>query len=199
MLGRDGEGTAGVNALSSLFQGLRSALQWWVVLAPWESAVRVRRGKDVKVLGAGIHLRIPLLDRFFVQSTRIRISDLPIQTISTKDGAALTIKGQLAYRIIDVGRLYDTLHSAEGTLANIAQAEIADHVTSRDRAECDPASLAADVTEALKGRLLECGLNDVRVTVTDFVEVRTYRLITQDIWSNAGPALNTTREHNAQE
>lgn len=155
-----------MNALAGIFQGLKSMLQWWVVIAPWEAAVRVRRGKRVKVLGAGMHLRVPLVDRFFVQSTRLRITDLPIQTLTTTDGATITLKGQLAYRIVDIGKLYDTLHDAEGTLVNATQAAIAGVVTAADRESCSPGEIGRAVTERLSGWLWAYGLNSVAVTIT---------------------------------
>lgn len=188
-----------MNALAGIFQGLKNALQWWVVVAPWESAIRVRRGKSIRVLEAGMHLRIPLVDRFFVQSTRLRICDLPIQTLTTRDSATITLKGQLAYRIFDIGLLYDTLHAAEGTLQNAAQAEIATDVVNSDRKACGPNEIAHRVTATLTGKLAAYGINETQVTITDYAQVKTYRLITQDIWASGGRLLDTDRDVHAPE
>lgn len=180
-----------MNALSQILSGFRSALQWWVVLAPWEAGLRVRRGKSVTVLGAGIHLRIPFLDRFFVQSTRYRITDLPIQTLTTRDGVTVTLKGQVAYRIADIERLYDTIHSAEATIASVVLSEISRFVVTRRAEVCGPHDIEAAGTLTLQERLTAFGLADADLTITDYAKVRTYRLITQDIWSAHAPALDT--------
>ena len=185
--------------MSALFAQVSSAIkglfQWWVLLAPWEQALRVRCGKKVAELGGGLHLRIPLLDRFFVQSVRLRITDCPIQTVTTKDGSTITLKAQLGYRIENLKLLYDTLHDAEGTIMNIAQMEIADHVCENTVVDLGITEIVSAAQDGLAERLAAYGLGDVSVSITDFAIVKTYRLITQDIWVNSGKALDTFRYH----
>lgn len=50
--------------------------QIWVVVAPWEQAVRVRLGKHLSVLNAGVHLKLPFADLVYLQSVRLRISGI---------------------------------------------------------------------------------------------------------------------------
>lgn len=176
-----------------LGQALKSVFQWWIVIAPWEQALRVRRGKKVAYLRGGIHLRLPLVDRFFIQSVRLRVADLPIQTVTTQDGQTITLKGQLGYRILDLERLYNTLHAAQATIINLAPMEIADYVAGHQVEECDPRHIASDAQEALQGAFRDYGLGNIRVSITDYARVKTYRLITQDVWSEAGPMLDTSR------
>ncbi len=178
--------------LSSVFKDM---FQWWVLLAPWEQALRVRRGKTVKKLGGGIHFRIPLLDRFFVQSVRLRITDCPLQTITTLDGKTITLKAQLGYRIENLKLLYDTLHDAEGTVMNIVQMIIADHVCANDVQDLLPLQIAEALQLPLTERLALYGLGGVNLSITDFAIVKTYRLITQDIWVNSGRGLDTFSYH----
>ena len=189
--------------MSSIFAQISSAIkgvfQWWVLLAPWEQALRVRRGKKVTELGGGLHLRIPLLDRFFVQSVRLRITDCPIQTVTTADGLTITLKAQLGYRIENLKLLYDTLHDAEGTIMNMVQMEIADYVCTEPVTSVKPNRIVRAVQDRLAARLAAHGLGDVNVSITDFAIVRTYRLITQDIWVNSGAALDTFRFHGEPE
>jgi len=185
-----------MNALVAQFGSIiKGVFQWWVLLAPWEQALRVRRGKKVAELGAGLHLRIPLLDRFFVQSTRLRITDCPIQTVTTKDGKTITLKAQLGYRIEDLRLLYDTLHDAEGTITNIVQMEIANYVCVNNVSDLGPVEITSSVRDALADRLATYGLGGVSVSITDFAVVKTYRLMTQDIWGHSGRALDTFRFH----
>jgi hypothetical protein len=123
------------------------------------------------------------------------MADMPIQTLTTTDGKAVTLKGQLGYRIENLEALYQTLHDAEGTLMNMAQMAIADHVVGCTSEDCDPRSIARAVNERLSGEFANYGLTDVRASITDYAIVKTYRLITQDIWSQTGPMLNTSRDH----
>ena len=62
--------------LNSFMEGVRQflkALQMWVTIAPWEQGLRVRLGRRVKLLGAGVHLRLPVLDVLYIQTVRTRI------------------------------------------------------------------------------------------------------------------------------
>lgn len=188
-----------MNALSQLLSGMQNLLQWWIVLAPWEAGIRVRGGKTVTVLGAGIHFRIPFLDRFFVQSTRYRITDLPIQTISTEDGHTITLKSQVGYRITDIHRLYETLHGAEATIGSLAQSEISEFVVTRPLADCNPHQIEAVVTSYLGKKLREFGIGAADVTITDYARVKTYRLITQDIYPSQSPSMQMDIERFAQD
>lgn len=84
--------------------------QWWFTVMPWEQAIRIRRGKTVRLLGAGLYLKIPFIDAVYIQTTRMRMVDMPIQTVSTQDGTTLTIKAVIGYSIKDVQLLYNTLY-----------------------------------------------------------------------------------------
>jgi regulator of protease activity HflC (stomatin/prohibitin superfamily) len=183
-----------MSALSQILSGFRNLFQWWIVLAPWEAAVRVRGGRAVTVLGAGIHLRIPFLDRLFVQSTRFRISDLPIQTVTTEDGHTLTLKGQVGYRIKDIERLYNAVHAAEATVVSVVQSEISEYLVNHPIISATPSMVRKAVDAAVAKRLQGFGLADCEVSITDYARVKTYRLITQDIWSPGGPTLDTYTE-----
>lgn len=183
-----------MNSLRQLFDAIRDLLVWWIVVAPWEQAIRVRLGKRVELLSPGIHLRIPFVDRIYLQSVRTRISSLPPQTLTTKDGKALTIAVSLRYAISDLLTLYNTLHHAEGTLANIVLGAVGEFVMDHVLADCQPRDIGSWVCDHIN--LDRYGLKDAAVTVMTFASVRTYRLIMGDgqAWL-AGDYLDTTREH----
>lgn len=185
-----------MSSVRQILDAIRGLLVWWVIVAPWEQAIRVRLGKKVALLPAGIHLRIPGVDRIYLQSVRVRISSLPPQTLTTRDNRALTIAVTMRYSISDLLTLYNTLHHAEGTLANIVLGAVGEFVVNNDLADCRPAALSAWVEGRIK--LERYGLKDVAVTVMTFAAVRTYRLIMGDGTSwLAGDNLDTSREHRA--
>lgn len=180
--------------LENIFAGLGNMLKWWVVIAPWEQAIRVRGGKKITTLGPGIRLRIPGLDRFFVQSTRKRYMHTPPQNVTTKDGKALTISGGTSYIVRDIGILYNTLSEAEDVIVTETQALIAAYVTQNSLEECSIGGLQEYVSGRL--HLGRYGLGDVNFYVTDFVAVKTFRVITggpRDSSISFG-SLNTSSE-----
>src|SRR5688572_2913843 len=135
--------------LRELLAALRNIFTWWIVVAPWEQVIRVRLGKRVELLGAGVHLRIPFVDRAFRQSTRRRSTVLPVQTLRTLDGKQLTISGVLSYRIADLLLLYQTVHHAEGTIAADTTGAIGEFVAATTAEDCTPPALRARVGAAV--------------------------------------------------
>jgi regulator of protease activity HflC (stomatin/prohibitin superfamily) len=164
--------------LQSLLSWVFNFLIWWVIVAPWEQALRVRMGKKVEVLEAGIHLRIPYLDVVYTNAIRRRTVDIGTQTLTTSDGEPLTLAGNVQYRIVDLLTLYQTLHDPGATIIDLAASHIADFVTTHTKKECSPEAIREYATEELD--LSQYGLNDSYVNITDFAFVPTLRLITDD-------------------
>jgi regulator of protease activity HflC (stomatin/prohibitin superfamily) len=183
-----------MNWLDSIFKAIKGAFTWWVTVAPWEQALRVRLGKRVHLLKPGVHMRFPVLDRIYRQSTRLRSGDIPIQTVTTNDGHTVTLAGCVWYQIEDIRKLYETLHHGQDILIDMAAAAIAEAVSSRTKEECTIKVLEAAVTERLQFK--DYGINQTSVRITDFAFVTTIRLI-QDgkryasAWEDA---LNTMTE-----
>lgn len=176
--------------ISELLHQLSRLLVWFVVVAPWEQALRVRLGKRVQLLGAGTYFAIPFFDRIYRQSIRRRLATIPPQALTTRDRHSITVGGAVGYVIDDLRRLYDTLHDADGTIDASVSAMISEYVATHDLTECTPLS----IEECVRGQLdlSQYGLGSQEFYVTNFVACRTYRLINGEIrsWSY-GSKLNT--------
>lgn len=181
--------------LRELLTALKNIFTWWWTISPWEQGVRVRAGKHVKLLEAGLHLRIPVLDRFYVQSVRLRYICVPTQTVTTKDGKALTISGGLAYSIEDILKLYQTIHDPVDTIEMMCCGIIASTIEGKEAAEVSPKDVEKAVNEELN--LEEYGLTNTLFKVTDWALVRTYRLIQGEPKSYGGSCLDTSSERSS--
>jgi hypothetical protein len=179
--------------LQQLLAALKSLLTWWVMVAPWEQAVRVRGGKRLMLLNAGLHLRVPIWDRIYQQSTRRRFSVPPPQTLTTKDGKSLTVCVTVGYSIADLLLLYQSLHHPEEAVQAEVMGAVARVVTGLRSDECRPAQIGAAATGVVD--LHRFGLTDFEITVVSYAIVRTYRFITGEgfTWRH-GESLETTRE-----
>lgn len=154
---------------------LAKLFQWWFTVMPWEQAILVRKGNRVKLLNAGLYLKIPFIDSVYIQTTRMRMIDTPMQTISTKDGHTITVKSAVGYKIADIQTLYNTLYHPETTLVNMTIGTIGDFVRSKDVIEITPSLIEKFVNDNIKAS--DYGLKDLSVKVTTFAIVKTYRLI----------------------
>jgi len=182
--------------LNDIISQIVSMFQWWIVIAPWEQAIRVRRGKIIHPLGPGLHLRIPSLDRFFVQSTRLRYMNTPTQAVTTLDGKAITISGGTSYTIEDISLLYSKLSDAQDVIQVETMGRVAEFIATHYMAEVTPASVQDYVNANLDFN--RYGLGTVQFLVTDFVAVKTYRIIQSNLkdWGTE-QNLNTNIETGA--
>jgi regulator of protease activity HflC (stomatin/prohibitin superfamily) len=179
-----------INAIQAVSKG--TAIM--AIIAPWEQgdyALGACAVKQVKRLNAGIHLKLPIVDTIYVQSVRMRISGLPRQTVTTKDGKTVTITGSVGYAIANIQQLYNTLHHPEDAIQKRAQALIANFISSRKAKDCTADAIEAGLAEPLRDTLSCYGIEDTRIFVTDLAIVRTYRLIGDNAWGMYGGPLNT--------
>lgn len=181
--------------LSSIIQQLGRALSWFFTVAPWEQAILVRGGKKAMTLGPGWYVKIPFLDRIFKQSIRRRINAVRAQTLTTLDGRVVTCSGAIGYQIGDLGRLYDTLESANMTIENEVAGIIAQYIGARNLADCHSRDLEAFVASRLD--LKKYGLDGQEFYVQSFAVSKTLRLITGEIGSSwqSDSGLCLTQEH----
>lgn len=154
---------------------LAKLFQWWFTVMPWEQAILVRKGNIVKLLNAGLYLKIPFIDMVYLQTTRMRMIDTPMQTISTKDGSSVTIKSTIGYSINDVMKLYNTLYHPEMTLTSLAMGFIGEYVRANSISDITPSQIEEFVNSKITAEAY--GLKDLQVKILTFAIVKTYRLI----------------------
>lgn len=182
-----------MSAIGEFLRSFSDIFRWWVVIVPWERAIRVRAGKKKTELGPGFHLRIPYIDRVFKQSIRTRVTWLPRQDLTTSDGKTLTLQGQLGYEISDITKLYEKLHHAEDTVKGMACSAIAEYVTAHTAEECAPRVVEAESNKNFS--LRKYGMAGTKISIVNFTFVKTYRLVTggSEIYG-IGDALETDAE-----
>jgi regulator of protease activity HflC (stomatin/prohibitin superfamily) len=161
--------------LNSITVFLTKLFQWWFTVMPWEQAILIRRGKRTRLLSAGLYLKIPFVDTVYVQTTRMRMIDTPMQTMSTKDGNTVTIKSAIGYTIENIQTLYTTLYHPEMTLNSMAMGYVGEFVRNNEIAAISPSEIEKYVNEKIIAG--QYGLKDLNIRVTTFAAVKTFRLI----------------------
>lgn len=179
--------------IQELFRSLAEIFTWFVIVAPWEQAIRIRGGKRVRLLTAGTYLRIPIVDRVYRQPTRLRRAVIPGQLITASTGETIALSGSLGYSIEDLEMLYQKMHDAQDTIQAEVSGLIAEYVSASSLEKCKPAAIEARVNEKLQ--LNRYGLKCAGFMVIDFAVVKTYRLINGNLreWQT-GRAIDTTLE-----
>lgn len=177
-----------MNQAKELIEYLLNAIKIWIIVQPWESGLRVRSGKYIKKLTGGIYFRIPYFDNVFIQETRLRVCEVPMQTCTTKDLKTITVKASVGYSIIDVELLYNTLCHPETSILNIAMSEAAAMIFEMNTSDIRPADIEMRALAALTEK--EYGIKFEYFKITNFAIVRTYRLIQDHTYSWEGLNMN---------
>lgn len=165
-----------MNIIRDIIDFLKSLLTWWFIVEPWEQAVRVRFGKHVRLFGAGAHIQIPFFDSIYKQNTRRRLCSMGSQALTTQDQQVLTVHSTIGYVIVDVLKLQQGLHDADGTIVQHVTARIAEDIASHKLTECGPAAIAMRVRQKLD--LSPYGLNVVEFALTSYTaNVQTIRIL----------------------
>lgn len=155
-------------------------LKWYFIVEPWDQAIRVRLGKNLRLYGPGLHFKIPYADVLYCQNVRRRVMGLGNQTTTTRDGAVITVNGSLGFRIADVLKLHQTLHDADGTIMLQVSGAVARYVARHDTVECTPEKITAAVQSVLT--LDQYGLADVEFFMNSYVSnIPAIRLINDSI------------------
>lgn len=171
--------------IQNILAFLHTLLNWWFVVEPWEQAVRVRFGKHVRLFTAGVHVRMPFFDRLYVQNIRRRVTAIPLQTLTTRDGKNITLHGSIGYKIADVLKLHMTLHDAETSVQQEVLGLITRYVVAHSLADCTPELVTQHVSSLLD--LAKYGLGDVDFFLSGYVsDLPTYRLIQDSMQAYVG-------------
>jgi hypothetical protein len=175
-----------VNWLTTILQAFGKPFQWWVVVAPWERGLLIRLGRVAKVLEPGPHFRIPFLDRVYVQSIRKRTIVDTGYSVTSKDGAVLTVSIAIDFAITDVRCLYDSMANPEVTISTMAASRIAQYVSGCDRVDLSPDAIGSDATRNVLPRPETMGIGDFDVRVTGFAFSRALRVMMNEYRHGSG-------------
>lgn len=161
-----------------LIELLRS-LRLWVTILPWERAVRVRFGKRAEVLDPGVHFCYPYIDKIWPVNQRLRFSNFPVQSLTTKDGKILNVAGMIKFKIVDPLVAMQALMDPENSVAAICMTVVSDYILGRNLTDLDPLELEA---LAMSQLILHApGFEFESVSMTDWATGRSIRLM-NDSW-----------------
>lgn len=173
-----------MNQVQQFLEYVFQSLKIWVIVQPWEAGLRVRNGKKIKKLYKGIYFKIPYFDSVYVQEIRLRVREMPMQTLTSMDQKTITLNSAMGYSISDIEKLYQTLYKPEMTLQNIAMSSIAEVLNTTNSNDINPELLEKRVLEKLKAD--DYGLKYEYFKITNFAIVKTFRLIQDQSWVSEG-------------
>lgn len=156
---------------------------WWLQLTPviiirdYEEAVLLRFGMFNKVLLAGMHFKIPLIDEVIDQHVVVTTLSLDAQSLYTKDKQNIVVKGVIKYKIADVKTFLLEVYDAQDALSDMAQSIIKNVIMSMTMDECTDSELDNTLTKKVRVEAKKWGVEVQQVTLTDLAPIRSFRFI----------------------
>lgn len=175
-----------MNWINDLFNYISRIFQWWIIVMPWEQGLRIRLGKYENLLEKGVYLKLPIIDQVYIQTTRLRIKSMPLQTLTTRDGVTISLLGSIGYSIVDIRKLYYTLYQPDGTLMNMVMSCISEYVATHDIKDCSPERIEKNIIIPSPEQY---GISDLSVKILGYAIVKTYRLIQDGHYFDEGMRL----------
>lgn len=174
-----------------LEQIVEKLLQFGKELLPWEiiphydRGVRLRLGRavkdkegKVKVLGPGFHWRWPLyIEDILTHMVKVTTMDLSEQTLTTKDGHAVVVRGVLKYEVHDVATLLLETDSPAAAVADISMGIIRDAFVEKNWAECNDPKFPKEMAIRIRREAKQWGINVIQLTLTDLAIMKSFRLL----------------------
>lgn len=171
-----------------IFNQLSTIFKWWVIVLPWENGLRIRLGKKVKVLKAGLHFRIPYVDSCYVQPVRLEFLALHPQTLTTKDNHTITIAVQVAYTISDIFKTYNSVSAINLAVSGKVMGVLSEFVCTNESKNVTPKMIEETILNTLAK--LDWGISVKEVKIVTFAVVKTFRLIQDGHWTDRGDKLD---------
>jgi regulator of protease activity HflC (stomatin/prohibitin superfamily) len=175
--------------IRQIWDQISTLFKWWVIIMPWEAGLRIRFGKKIKTLDAGIHFRIPYIDTCYRQSTRIAFINISPQTLTTKTGETVTISLIIGYSISDILKVHTSVSEIQGALTGKVAGCVSDFISTTEIDKCKPKDVELHAIQTLSEE--DWGIDIEEIKVTSYAIVKTYRLIQDPNWMSTSHTLDT--------
>ena len=171
--------------LERFFEKLLALLPMLVLIEPTEQAARIT-GRRYKIIGPGLYLLWPLVQKIIRMDVVTQVVDLAAQTIRTVDGQELVVSGSIRYRIVDIEKALFAVQDLDKALSTLALGVILEYVQVKTLIACmDADAVKKELRRAMAGACSGWGVKIEGVMLTDLGRVRSLRLFS-DMGKYAG-------------
>jgi regulator of protease activity HflC (stomatin/prohibitin superfamily) len=154
------------------------------VVSCWEQGVLVRAGQVKRLLthenglrGTGFHVFCPGLSEIYVQEANTETIITPMQSHVTYDGQSVAFNFAVRYTLVDLAKMYQSIHEAGATLVAEILASGGDLINTFTYEDAQ-GELANAVSSDIEAQLEEWGIEVESIRLASFAKARAMRLIT---------------------
>lgn len=174
----------GLESLINFIISILDKLLFFWIIKEFDNGVLLRFGKYKKTLKPGIHFKIPLVDEVITHHVVTSLLSIPAQSLTTKDGKQLVVKGIVKYRVEDVKPLLLEVWDSTDAISDITQSIIKKQIHIRTWEQCTEDDLDNEITKKLRVEVRKWGISIDNVTMTDMGITKSLRLYNETLEKN---------------
>lgn len=165
--------------LLELFTQLFNEAKFWYVVKDYEEGILLRRGKYHKNVLSGLHGKLPFLDEPLKDIVVYQTITLASQSLITKDGKEVVVKGMIKFKISDIKLFLLTVTDAKDAVSDVTQGVIAEAITSKTWDECRDLDINNIITKKSRIQNKRFGIDTDSVVLTDKISAKSIRLFNE--------------------
>lgn len=151
----------------------------YIIIMEYQEGVILRFGIFKKVITKGLHFKIPFADYVMVENTVITTTQLPPQSLTTKDEKTIVVKGMVKYQIEDVKMYCLSVWDAKEVIIDTSCGIIRETINERDWNELKDGKIDGLISRRVTSALSKYGIKVEWVTLTDMAIMKSFRLFTE--------------------
>lgn len=168
-------------------------LQFWSTVAPYailgdDQIGLIRRfGKYHRDMQPGINWKIPLVEQPMAETSAYDSATLRDQSLTTSDGAQVTVRGVITYRVVDARRYILEVDNPVSVLNDVGCLIIGELIPTLTAEQVmHGADFLPTLTRKVKARAKRWGIEVDSVGLVDRTKARAIRLLVSDARDGAG-------------
>ena len=142
-----------------------------------DKGVRLRFGKFKEVLEPDFHWKLPIFDTIIEHGSVWTTHSMPAQSLTTKDGKDIVVKGIIKYRVVDMKVFALEVWDAIDAISDMTQGIIFDIVKDKTWDDLQHEDLKKEISKKARNEARRWGIEIETVTISDLAKIRSIRLL----------------------
>jgi len=165
-----------------ILERLLSVIPRLIIIKSYEGGVKWVRGKNIKTMGPGIYVYLPLITHIKIDTVALQPHDLPFQSLTTKDNKTVVLSTVLNIRILDVRKAFGETPDIQTVICDIGRSAVAREVFGLTYEQLKLSIEEEDdsITSKVQSDLEEYGVFVEQVKIIEMIQCKNYRIL-QDI------------------
>lgn len=152
-------------------------LTFFTVVKQYQQGAWLRFGKLRKIVGPGIHFKIPVFDEIDSYHVLTTAMTLEAQSLTTKDDKEIVVKGVIKYKTVDLAKFFTDVYDAVDAISDVSMGIIKNIISKKTWEECKDEGLDNEITKKVRNEAKKWGLEVESVTLSDLSRMRSIRLL----------------------